>query len=90
MKDREGLGSSLPPVELAMRDSTLFEKMKCIFSIAPLENLEKSQETRRWPGGTGRSACTSGVLSASSGVRVKHQTLCTGRGLDPVCASGVA
>jgi len=40
--------------------------------------------------GTGRSACVSGVLSVSDVVRVKHRTLSTGRGLDPVCASGVA
>ena len=26
------------------RDSALFEKMKCIFSIAPVGNLEKSRE----------------------------------------------
>ena len=32
MKGREGLGS------------TLFEKMKCLFSIAPVGNLEKSWE----------------------------------------------
>ena len=33
-------------------DSALFEKMKCIFSIAPVGNLEKSREcfslTGRW------------------------------------------
>ena len=28
----------------ARRDSALFEKMKCIFSIAPVGNLEKSRE----------------------------------------------
>ena len=39
-----GVGFSLPPAELARRDSALFEKMKCIFSIAPVENLEKSRE----------------------------------------------
>ena len=33
------MGSSLPPAELARRDSALFEKMKCIFSIAPEENF---------------------------------------------------
>jgi hypothetical protein len=30
-----GLGSSLPPAELARRDSTLFEEVKCLFSTAP-------------------------------------------------------
>lgn len=44
MKGRERMGSSLPPAELARRDSALFEKMKCIFSIAPVGNLEKSRE----------------------------------------------
>ena len=40
MKGRERMGSSLQ----ARRDSALFEKMKCIFSIAPVGNLEKSRE----------------------------------------------
>jgi len=44
LKGREGLGSSLPSAELARRDSALFEKMKSIFSIAPMGNLEKSRE----------------------------------------------
>ena len=44
-KGKERMGSSLPPAELARRDSALFEKMKCIFSIAPVGNfLEKSWE----------------------------------------------
>jgi hypothetical protein len=30
-----GLGSSLPPTELARRDSALFGEVKCLFSIAP-------------------------------------------------------
>jgi hypothetical protein len=30
-----GLGSSLPPAELASRDSALFRDMKRLFSIAP-------------------------------------------------------
>jgi hypothetical protein len=29
-----GLGSSLPPTELARRDSGVFVEMKCLFSIA--------------------------------------------------------
>ena len=51
MKVRERMGSSLPTAELARRDSAPFEKMKCIFSIAPVGNLEKSRETLtgRWP-----------------------------------------
>jgi hypothetical protein len=30
-----GLGSSLPPAELARRDSGVFAEMKCFFSITP-------------------------------------------------------
>ena len=44
LKGRERMGSSLPPAELARRDSVLFEKLKCIFSIAPVGVLEKSRE----------------------------------------------
>jgi len=40
--------------------------------------------------GTERWACASGSLSLSGIVRVKHRTLCTGCGLDPITASGVA
>jgi hypothetical protein len=36
------LGSSLPPVELARRDSALFGEVKCLFSIA----LEVGKETK--------------------------------------------
>ena len=39
------MGSSLPPAELARRDSALFEKMECIFSIVPVGSLEKSRRT---------------------------------------------
>jgi hypothetical protein len=31
----KGLGSSLPPAELARRDSTLFGEVKCLFSSMP-------------------------------------------------------
>jgi len=44
LKGRERMGSSLPPAELARRDSVLFEKMKYIFYIAPVGNSEKSRE----------------------------------------------
>ena len=63
LKGRERMGSSLPPAELARRDSALFKKMKCIFSIAPVGKLEKSREcfslTGHWPRGTGRCVCAS-------------------------------
>ena len=44
LKGRERMGSSLPPTKLARQDSALFEKMKCIFSIALVGSLEKSWE----------------------------------------------
>jgi len=59
LKGRERMGSFLPPAELARWDSALFEKMKCIFSIAPVGNLEKSRECFSL---TGRRGCASGVL----------------------------
>ena len=77
-----------------------FEKNKCIFSIAPVGNLEKSRECfsvgvflsrKHSPdalcGGTGRWPLASGVLSGA--------TECTGRtGESPVlsvrCAGGLA
>jgi hypothetical protein len=34
------LGSSLPPAELARRDSALFGEVKCLFSIAPEVEIE--------------------------------------------------
>ena len=56
MKGRERMGSSLPPAEQARRDSALFEKIKCIFSIAPVGIfgevagvfLAEKTLTRRW------------------------------------------
>jgi hypothetical protein len=35
LSGREGLGSSLPPAELARRDSALFGEVNCLFSTAP-------------------------------------------------------
>jgi hypothetical protein len=35
LSGREGLGSSLPPVELARRDSGVFEELKRLFSTTP-------------------------------------------------------
>ena len=63
MKSRERMGSSLPPTELARRDSALFEKMKCIFSIAPVGKLEKSRE------------CFS-LRNTHRTLAQRHQTLC--------------
>jgi len=38
------VGSSLPPAELARRDSALLRKLSAVFSIAPVGSLEKSRE----------------------------------------------
>jgi hypothetical protein len=35
LSGREGLGSSLPPAELARRDSGVFEELKRLFSTTP-------------------------------------------------------
>ena len=68
-----------------------FEKIKCIFSIAPVGNLEKSRECKHSPhalrGGTGRWPLAFGVLSGVAE--------CTGRtGVSPMlsvwCAGGLA
>ena len=56
LKARERMGSSLPPAEL-------FEKMKCIFSIAPVGKLEKSRE------------CFS-LWNTYRTLAQKHRTLC--------------
>jgi hypothetical protein len=37
-----GLSSSLPPTELARRDSALFAEVKCLFSTAP--EVEKRRQ----------------------------------------------
>jgi len=103
LKCRERMGSSLPPAELARRDSALFEKMKCIFSIAPVGNLEKSREcsshrnTHRTLAAEAPDAEV--VRPVCCGARVKHQTVNTGRRgahvhasdailLWPVCLTG--
>jgi hypothetical protein len=36
LSNREGLGSSLPPAELAKRDSGVLEELKRLFSITPM------------------------------------------------------
>ena len=51
-----GVGSSLPPAELARRDSALLRKLSAFFSIAPVEILEKSRECFS-VGNTHRTLC---------------------------------
>ena len=83
-------GASLPPAELAGRDSALLRKLS-VFSIAPVGNLEKSWEcfltekhspdaecgdTRRWP----QSPVCLTLVGLSTG-----RSLNASGGLRPVC-----
>ena len=43
--------------------------------------------TGRWPTGTGRRVCASGVQAVPGSARVRHQTPSIGHRLDPVGAS---
>jgi len=75
LKGRERMGSSLLPAELARRDSVLFEKMKCIFSIAPVGNLEKSRECSPDVGPEAPDAVSvRPVCRLPSSARVRHRT----------------
>ena len=92
LKGRERMGSSLHPAELARRDSALFEKMKCIFSITSVENLEKSRECSSLRN-THRTLAVEApdakaVRPVYCGARVKHRTVLTGHRVTPVLASG--
>ena len=72
-------------------NSALLRKCKGIFSIAPMESLEKSPEcflTEKHSPLTGCSVYASGVLAVSGDIRVRHQTLGTGRSLNPIGESG--
>jgi hypothetical protein len=40
LSGREALWSSLPPAELARRDSSIFEELKRLFSFTPLSRFE--------------------------------------------------
>jgi hypothetical protein len=39
LSDREGLGSSLPPAELARWDSSVFEELKRLLSFTPMSRF---------------------------------------------------
>ena len=80
MKSRERMGSSLPPAELARRDSALFEKMKSIFSIALVGNLEKSRRTLATEAPDAKSERS--VQTVPGPARVRHRTIGTGRSLE--------
>jgi hypothetical protein len=71
--------------------SALFEKMKCMFSIAPVGNLEKSRECSSLRN-THRTLAVEApdaeaVRPVCCGARVKHRTVLTGRRVTPVHAS---
>jgi len=96
LKDREELGSSLPPIELA-KMKCIFEKMKCIFSIAPMGNLQKSWEcfllrnTHRTLAQRQRMQCLRVRCAVYfKVVRVRHRTLSIRRRSNPVGVSGAA
>jgi len=66
-----------------------FEKMKCIFSIASVGNLEKLRAPGAGVGSTGRWSRASGVVSVcGSGVQSAPDAG-TGRWVVTVCPSGV-
>jgi hypothetical protein len=54
------LGSSLPPIKLARRDSGIFEKMKHLFSIAPKvgRNGEVAKSFGAEKGATDAGSCS--------------------------------
>jgi len=83
LKGRERVGSSLPPAELARWDSALFEKMKCIFSIASVGNLEKSRDTHQTlASGAPDAESERPVQTVPGPARVRHRTTSTGRSLE--------
>jgi hypothetical protein len=59
LSGREGLGSSLPPADLARRDSGVFEELKRLFSTTPevRKETEVTEVTGCW---TGRGLCLTG------------------------------
>jgi hypothetical protein len=68
-----GLGTSLPPAELARRDSALFVKMKCLFFITPEARkqrqksrvfIPKKPPTGCWTGRGPGWTCASGELKS--------------------------
>ena len=83
------MGSSLPLAELARRDSALFEKMKCIFSIAPVGKFVEvagvflAEEHSPDAGSEAPDAVSERpVCSLPDSIRVRHRTIGTGRWLE--------
>ena len=91
MKGRERMGSSLPPNELARWDSALFEKMKCIFSIAPVGNFGEVAGVflvGRWPRKHWTLSLRIWCAMVLDLARVKHRKMSTGHRVTRVRASG--
>ena len=75
----------LSPSRQARRDSVLFEKMKCIFSIVPVGKLDKSQECfslrnthRTLASGAPDAKSERPVQTVPGPARVRHRTIGTG------------
>jgi hypothetical protein len=69
LSSREGLGSSLPPTELARQDSGVFEELKRLFSTTPEvgKEMKVTKVTGRW---TGRGLCMTGRVRSAFSVCV--------------------
>jgi hypothetical protein len=75
------LGSSLPPVELARRDSALFREVKCLFSRAP--EVGKKRRRTEVTEVTGRGLCMTGRVRSAFSVCACF-SLMIGRAARPV------
>jgi len=85
---REGFGFLSPSHRACSAGFSAFEKMKGIFSIAPMEFFGKSREWAHQME-CAEAPDASGALSKSGLSSRVHWTLCTGRRGSTVCASGV-
>jgi hypothetical protein len=70
LSGREGLGSSLPPAELAMQDSGVFEELKRLFSTTP--KVRKETEANRGHRGDRTLDRTRSLVDQTRPVSVQH------------------
>jgi len=85
LKGREMMGWHTLWCWHTLRGWALFEKMKCIFSIAPVGNLEKSRECfthRTLASGAPEAESERPVQTVPGPARVRHRTIGTGRWLE--------
>jgi len=75
------VGSSLPPAELARRDSALLRKISGFFSIAPVGILKKSRESFPTEKHSPDAECRGTGRWPQSPVCLTLLGLCTGRSL---------